>query len=103
VGLGVYYHINKAYIAQKLCENKDNPKLHCNGHCYLTKQLKAAEEGEKNTANKVLKEKEEMFSNNGVVLPGIYFPAYSVVEIESFNTTLYISESKTTLLKPPTV
>lgn len=63
VGLGLYYHINKAYIAQQLCINKNNPKLHCNGHCYLSKQLKKAEEGEHNSQSKMLKEKEEIIAD----------------------------------------
>lgn len=77
--------------------------MQCNGQCYLSKQLKKAEEGEKNSADKVLKEKEEIFSNRITHLPGIYFPVYSVAETKSYNTSLYISDSKTSLLKPPTV
>lgn len=77
--------------------------MQCNGQCYLSKQLKKAEDAEKNTANKVLKEKEEIFSNYIADLPGIYFPAYSVAESESYNTGLYISDIETSLLKPPTV
>lgn len=103
VGLGVYYHINKAYIAQKLCENKNNPSIHCNGHCYLTKQLKKAEEGEKSSATKILKEKEEIFANRIATLPGVYFPAYSSLEIVARDTQLYISDGEASLLKPPTV
>jgi hypothetical protein len=103
VGLSVYYHLNKTYITQKLCENKNNPSIHCNGHCYLTKQLKKAEEGEKNSATKVLKEKEEIFSNSTANLPGVYFPAYTVAQIRRLNTQLYISDNEDSLLKPPTV
>lgn len=29
-------------MAEKLCENKANPLLNCNGQCYLSKQLKKA-------------------------------------------------------------
>lgn len=38
------YHINKKSITEKYCENRDKPQMHCNGHCYLAKQLKQAEE-----------------------------------------------------------
>ncbi|HSU51779.1 MAG TPA: hypothetical protein VLJ41_14340 [Segetibacter sp.] len=34
------YFINKSYIARVLCINKEKPKMHCNGKCYLAKQLK---------------------------------------------------------------
>ncbi|WP_418499385.1 hypothetical protein [Flagellimonas sp.] len=33
------YVANYDYIAKVLCENKDRPQLHCNGKCYLAKQL----------------------------------------------------------------
>ena len=38
----IEYQINKKYIAEVLCENKDKPKMHCNGKCHLKKQLKKA-------------------------------------------------------------
>lgn len=34
------FFLNQDYIAQNLCENRDKPKMHCNGKCHLTKQLK---------------------------------------------------------------
>jgi len=36
------YQINKAYIMQTLCVNRDKPQLHCDGKCYLDKQLQKA-------------------------------------------------------------
>ena len=38
----IEYEINKKYIAEVLCENKDKPKMKCNGKCHLKKQLKKA-------------------------------------------------------------
>jgi len=38
----IEYEINKKYIAEVLCKNKDRPEMHCNGKCYLKKQLKKA-------------------------------------------------------------
>ncbi len=38
----LHYQMNRAsYIA--LCENKDKPKLHCDGHCAFKKQMAARE------------------------------------------------------------
>ena len=42
------FELNQKYIASSLCENRDKPWLHCNGHCYLMKKIKAAEDKEKN-------------------------------------------------------
>ena len=43
----VGFGINQKYIASNLCENRDKPWMHCNGHCYLLKKIKQAEEKEK--------------------------------------------------------
>ena len=43
----IEYAVNKDYIAKVLCINKDKPKMHCNGKCYLNKQLKKANDEEK--------------------------------------------------------
>lgn len=33
------YYANKDYIAKNLCENRDKPKMHCDGKCCLKKKL----------------------------------------------------------------
>ena len=33
------YLLNKNYVAKTLCVNKANPQLHCDGKCYLSKQV----------------------------------------------------------------
>ena len=38
----IEYELNKKYIAEVLCVNKDKPEMHCNGKCHLKKQLKKA-------------------------------------------------------------
>jgi hypothetical protein len=43
-GTIAYYHVNKDYIARVLCQNRDKPQLHCDGQCYLAKQLKAQQD-----------------------------------------------------------
>lgn len=35
------FYLNRSYIAENLCVNKDKPMMHCNGNCYLSKKLKA--------------------------------------------------------------
>lgn len=44
----VEYALNKSYIAQALCQNKNKPDLQCEGKCHLAKEItKANEAGEK--------------------------------------------------------
>ncbi|MBC9931114.1 hypothetical protein [Chitinophaga qingshengii] len=42
----ISYKINQAYIAANLCENRNNPSMHCNGKCQLRKQLLKEEQQE---------------------------------------------------------
>jgi hypothetical protein len=43
------YEINKDYISKNLCENKNKPKMHCNGKCHLNKQLSKQEKKDNST------------------------------------------------------
>lgn len=45
------YVTNYDYISKVLCENKDKPKMHCNGKCQLMKELAKASENEKPISN----------------------------------------------------
>lgn len=38
------WKINQIRITELYCVNKDNPMMHCNGQCYLSKQLKQIEQ-----------------------------------------------------------
>jgi len=100
VAIGIYYHVNKAYISQQLCENRSNPQMHCNGHCYLSKQLQKAEHGEKQSAQ-LIKEKEEIVVNQSENLPGRYFPVVKVEVFRTLTSSLYISFCPQSLIKPP--
>lgn len=42
----VNFQVNKEYIAENLCENKDEPESCCEGSCHLTKELIKVEEAE---------------------------------------------------------
>lgn len=101
VGINVYYQLNKQYIAKQLCENRNNPKMGCNGHCYLVKQLKKAEENEKKQATQIAKAKEEVISN-------VQFSFTSPVVVESSSILFlapschqYVADFNQETVKPP--
>jgi hypothetical protein len=49
------YSLRKDYIAKNLCQNRNRPSMHCNGKCYLSKQLaKAAEQKEAQQKNTIV-------------------------------------------------
>ena len=35
----IYYQLNKEYVASHLCVNKDKPEMHCNGKCFVGKEI----------------------------------------------------------------
>jgi len=42
----INYSVNKTSIARNFCENRDKPKMNCQGKCHLKKQLAQAEKNE---------------------------------------------------------
>lgn len=47
----IWYKANQSYVANTLCENRDQPELQCNGRCVLAKKIAAAEQRENNVPN----------------------------------------------------
>lgn len=43
----IWFYNNQVELAAKYCVNKKKPMLHCDGKCYLAKQLKKLEQEEK--------------------------------------------------------
>ena len=103
VGVVMYYHLNKTYISQKLCENRSNPKMHCNGKCYLSKQLKKAEEGEQKQSQNIVKEKDEIISKNNEVLLVSFLSAFTSRAFNPFKSSYPVSDYRNDLVKPPAV
>lgn len=60
------YYLNKDYIAQNLCENKDKPQKHCEGKCHLQKQLKEDEKKEQTPPFRNFKDKNEIQFFNSI-------------------------------------
>lgn len=66
----VSFHINQNYIAKNLCENRDNPMMHCNGKCQLKKKIE--QESKKDQENP---ERKSDNKNELTVSAKSYFPA----------------------------
>ena len=50
--ISINFYLNQNYIASTLCENRDNPQLHCNGKCQLQKKLNQQEGKDKQIPDK---------------------------------------------------
>ena len=61
------YQVNKDYIAQNFCENKDKPRMQCEGKCHLSKQLKEEEQKERAPASPVKEKYEILFFESDLI------------------------------------
>lgn len=98
--LCAYYEVNKKMITEKLCVNKNNPSMHCNGHCYLTKQLKKAEENEKRQSQS-LREKDDFISYYHGLQLLTYIPYYRFSGLLRFGSFNLVSAGPSALFQPP--
>lgn len=85
LGMWGYYQVNKAYIAQNLCENKDKPLKNCCGKCYLRKQIKKVEDGS-STSKKGQVKTEKSEVTEFVVTDRFTATPHIVFSIFPFNT-----------------
>ena len=77
------YAINKDYITNVFCINKEKPKMQCNGKCHLKKQLTKQEEREQSPLNPIKEMKEfQLFHKKAMGL------------MISTNTIKYLSENQ---------
>ena len=89
-------------IADKLCVNKSNPQLHCNGKCYLSKQLKKSEENEKRQS-KSLMEKDEVTTVYENQISVSYIPSFTFVSLMGYYSGKKISSPRLIPDQPPRV
>ncbi|MEH6659541.1 hypothetical protein [Leeuwenhoekiella marinoflava] len=97
------YAFDYEYISTVLCENKDVPKLNCNGKCYLMKALAEASEKEST-------QKKKSNTANVELLPFILTASDFTIPVKFVETTFvpfsfaskFISrETSQSLLRPP--
>lgn len=84
------YIVNYEYISQVLCENKEKPKLQCNGKCHLMKELaKASDESQQKSSDKKqnIKTVGELFFEDF----NVFNFEKSFVEVEQQDTASYLN------------
>jgi hypothetical protein len=87
-------------IADKLCVNKSNPNMHCK--CYLSKQLKKAEENEKRQS-KSLMEKDEVITVYNDQIAITFIPSFSFVSLMGYYSGERLSTPRIIPDQPPRV
>ncbi|BDD10174.1 hypothetical protein FUAX_26060 [Fulvitalea axinellae] len=81
----VWFDLNRDYIANNLCENRDRPMTMCGGSCVLTKKLEDVG-GEENTPDKPLPLTQDE-------LPTLYFEGLSQKNLDKLASLVKRSES----------
>ena len=104
MGIIAWYNANRDYVAANLCENRSKPQMHCNGKCYLKKQLKKVDD---NTDNKQApqnkKDKTEVLTF--IIVPYHTLPDVAITTDKLIHTIVYNNHysftSATDFFHPP--
>lgn len=102
----VDYAVNYDYISKVLCENKEKPKLQCNGKCHLMKELAKASENEKPiSSNKKIasQEFEVLFFEDLKSFNTLHFYSVNKKDVNSNYSNLYAYLESFSQFHPPTV
>jgi len=99
----VKYAVNYNYISEVLCVNKDNTELHCNGKCYLRKQLSKVNDTGSSPLNKTKNSGQKLLDI--YILPDIagintpektFFPYFNILFTSGYSF-LFLKE----IFRPP--
>ncbi|MBV8252693.1 MAG: hypothetical protein JO154_08800 [Chitinophaga sp.] len=96
------FYVSQQYIAANLCENRDKPKLHCNGKCHLRKQLSAEEKRSEENPERRAEHKSEVFHAGNHL--DITFQAATFHEQQHFKIPITIGspvDQPTAVFHPP--
>ncbi|RQP18770.1 hypothetical protein [Parapedobacter defluvii] len=93
------FELNRPYIAEYLCINKDKPMLHCDGKCYLARKLKEAEEKEKKSEKESLKISYQPASV--VEKTVLTFPASAIEKHETTDLPFHLPSRPAKIFHPP--
>ena len=96
-----YYELDPIGFIEKLCENKDQPELECNGKCHLKKVSESTNKNN-NEPTRIIDFKEILLYTQKV--DNYVFQNSATIEKESFNyNNLYKFTSLNTCFRPPQV
>lgn len=98
-----YYQLNKEYISEVLCINKNKPAMHCDGKCFLKKELEKQEEQESKLPFSIKEKLErELFVENYAHIFNRYFPLALKITFPPYCSVLFPNPSFD-ILHPPQI
>lgn len=100
----LHFYVNRDAIAEKYCINKYKPGLHCNGHCFLVKQLKKEEQREtKDMGDQMSKVEVVSFQNYFPQVKPVITPHVSNMVHYSYYNCIYTKDITLLVFKPPRI
>lgn len=91
--------MNKDYIAQNLCVNKDKPWLHCNGKCFLMRKIAEAEKKQQNEERKIQRDLQQPLIIEKEFK--VVFAKQPIKRIKSINNKFYLPLFTFSIFHPP--
>jgi len=95
------YQANKNFIAEFLCVNRQKPQLHCEGHCFLKKELNKAEEAQKKSTHQNQKFEITLFCQN--LFRVNFIPDIKIKSYLAFKPSCYLFSVLLNNFHPPQV
>ncbi|RBL92621.1 hypothetical protein DF182_08600 [Chitinophaga flava] len=92
------FDAQQSYIARVLCENRNKPEMHCDGKCYLKKELDRDARQDKNTGSN--KERYEVMFVNALPVY-IQVPVAAQVVHVAFYTSPSLETPVSAIFRPP--
>jgi hypothetical protein len=93
------YNLNKAYVSKVLCVNRDKPQMHCDGKCFLKKELNRNADDQRNDQHSTASVSLLLFFEQ--LTDKFIFPAADVISPGQIPALLSAGYTHTAL-RPPT-
>jgi hypothetical protein len=98
LGVITYFHLNRDYIAQVLCINKERPITMCYGQCFLERSLDLADDT--NTDQDAVPVGKDKVYFPVFLVSNISHPATSVSEFEADHSPYVVGSSSNHISAP---
>jgi hypothetical protein len=91
------FQLNRNYIAQNLCENRNKPQMHCNGKCHMMKVMKQEQKKDQDSPERKAENKFELICadyqqtklNPAITITAISYPHIEEVIYTGFSSTFF--------------
>lgn len=96
----VNYQVNKDYISNVLCENKEKKAMHCEGKCHLKKELQKEEKKESTPSGSKENFEIILYSEKTTTLS---FVGFELAKSSFIYTEIYPQDFTGKIFHPPTI